>query len=373
MIEWITHYLIGRKQQVQINESCSNWREVTSGIPQGSVIGPVLFVIYINDLPEIVKSSAYLFADDTKIFKTIMDDSDKQVLQGDLENLTEWSNTWLLRFHPDKCKYLHVGKETNSEINYTLMGRPLGRVDKEKDIGVTVDDKLSFDQHINEKVNKANSMFAIIRRTFQFLDKKTFIPLYKALVRSHLEYANAVWCPYKEKHIELVESVQRRATKQIPGLGNLSYEQRLRELNLPTLKFRRYRGDMIEMFKIANGYYDPQITDFIKWRRSYIQREASRGNKSKLLIQRPRLDIRKYSFTVRVAAVWNSLPDSVVTAKNVNTFKNRLDRLWNNQEVKFDYKCEIECRTGTNVAHQSQEALESDEEDPSGTCVGNQQ
>jgi hypothetical protein len=138
-------------------------------------------------------------------------------------------------------------------------------VNEEKDIGVTIDLELSFDKHISEKVKKANSMCYIIRRSFQYLDHSTFLPLYKSLVRVHLDYASSVWAPYKVKHIEQLESVQRRATKQLPGFSNLTYPERLRRLKLPTLSYRRMiRGDMIELYKIATGKYNKTAGNFIK-------------------------------------------------------------------------------------------------------------
>ena len=252
LIEWIRNYLSGRKQQVSINGETSKWHDVTSGIPQGSVLGPIMFIIFINDLPDIVDSTVYLFADDTKIFNVISEPKNKDTLQRDLQKLREWSNTWLLRFHPEKCKHMHIGsRDSDPEYRYELLGRTLEKVSEEKDIGVTIDDQLSFDKHISDKVKKANSMFALLRRIFKHLDEKSFIPLYKTLVRTHLDYASSVWFPHKAKHIEMIEGVQRRATKQIPGLSDLSYEQRLRKLKLPTLKYRRHRGDMIEIYKIV--------------------------------------------------------------------------------------------------------------------------
>ena len=367
MIQWIQNYLFGRKQKVSINNSDSNWKEVSSGIPQGSVIGPILFVIYINDLPEIVKSRVYLFADDTKIFNIIQDQKDRETLQEDLNKLNEWSEKWLLKFHPDKCKYLHLGKnEPPSNFKYKLMNHNLQRVQSEKDIGVIIDEKLNFETHIAAKVKKANSMFSIIRRTFQHLDEKTFLPLYKALVRSHMDYASSVWYPYREKQIELVEGVQRRATKQLPGFNKLSYEERLRKLKLPTLKYRRYRGDMIEIYKIASGKYDSEVTNFLKWKKDLTIRDSGRGNSMKLYAQRPKLDIRKYSFTVRATNLWNSLPDHVISANTLNTFKNRLDKFWTNQDVKFNFKSAIVCTTGSRTHRRQPE--DSDEE--ATTCVG---
>ena len=362
-ISWIQHFLSDRKQ-VSINDSNSKWQDVTSGIPQGSVIGPLLFVVYINDLPDIVKSSVYLFADDTKIFNLVRDQNDRDTLQRDLEKLTEWSETWLLKFHPDKCKFLHIGKhDPPPDHEYKLMGNRLQQVHQEKDIGVIIDDKLNFEAHISEKVKKATSMFAIIRRTFQYLDEKSFIPLYKTLVRSHLDYASSVWFPFKEKYSELIEGVQRRATKQIPGFKNLSYEERLRKLKLPTLKYRRHRGDMIELYKIASNKYDSEVTDFMKWRKDYSNRETGRGNSKKLFAQRPKFDLRKYSFTVRTTKIWNSLPDTVVSAKTTNTFKNRLDKHWEKQDIIYNYKSAISCITGSYNSR-AQEDSDPGEEDP---------
>ena len=137
----------------------------------------------------------------------------------DLTKLEEWSDTWLLRFHPDKCKHMHIGKK-NDENSYSIHRKSLEKVIEEKDIGVAID--LTFEKHINEKINKANQMFATLRRTFQFMDKSTFVQLYKSLVRTHLDYASSVWAPFKAKHIKQIEGVQRRATKQIPGFRDMT-------------------------------------------------------------------------------------------------------------------------------------------------------
>ena len=124
----------------------SSWSKVTSGIPQGSVLGPLLFVIFINDLPTMVDSDVYLFADDTKIFSIISKPEDKQQLQNDLDVLSKWSDTWLLRFHPDKCKHMHIGKPgPDPDRLYSVKSTTLQMVEEEKDIGVTIDSELTFD------------------------------------------------------------------------------------------------------------------------------------------------------------------------------------------------------------------------------------
>ena len=177
-----------------------------------------------------------------------------------------------------------------------------------------------------------------------------------------LGYASSVWAPNKAKYIEQIEGVQRRATKQLPGMSNLSYPERLRKLKLPTLSYRRARGDMIELYKIISGKYDQTAGNFIRKWDDNSQRSGNRGNSRKLYPTRTRLDIRKYSFSVRTTQLWNSLPDEVVCAKSLNSFKNRLDKWWENQELLYDnFKSEINI-TGSRTKLILDE--ESNEEDP---------
>ena len=140
-----------------------------------------------------------------------------------------------------------------------------------------IDHELSFDKHISEKVNKANSMFVLLRRTY--LDAESFVPLYKTLVRTHLEFASSVyiWHPYTIYNIDMIENVQRRATKQLPGFKELSYSERLKKLKLLTFSFRRVRGDMIELYKILNDKYDREAVPFIKLWKDMAPRAGTRG------------------------------------------------------------------------------------------------
>lgn len=160
--------------------------------------------------------------------------------------------------------------------------------------------------------------------------------MYKALVRTHLEYASSVWAPYTIHHIRKLESVQRRATKQLPGLKDLSYAERLKSLKLPTLSFHRVRGDMIEVYKIMNNLYDQYASNdiLITWE-SQVDR-TSRGNSKKLYLTRSNTKIRKHSFAIRVVETWNHLPDSIVNAPSLNTFKNRFDKFFNTHPLLYD-------------------------------------
>ena len=239
-----------------------------------------------------------------------------------------------------------IGRQTeNTKVTYTLNKgdaiHQLENVDQEKDIGVIIDSNLEFDKHINAKINKANSMFSIIRRSFQFLSPQNFTPLYKSLVRSHLDYASSVWSPYKQKHIDALENVQRRATRQLPTLSKLSYEERLIQLKLPTLAYRRIRGDMIEVYKIMNEIYDKNVTTFLKTRVQSVDRTSPRGHKYQLYIERVNKNIRKQNFSIRIIKIWNSLPREVAEAPSINSFKNRLDKYWSNQDIVFNYKAKL--------------------------------
>ena len=344
---WIESFLSDRKQRVVVNNSQSDWASVTSGVPQGSVLGPLLFVLFINDLPEVIDkdSSMYLFADDTKLFREIRKIGDSEVLQFDINSMDEWGDEWQMFYHPSKCNVLKLGKRI-TELNdtfqpYILKNTMLDVVTSEKDLGVTIDVDLTFEQHIIDKVNKANKVAGIIRRTFQHLDADMFMKLYKALVRPHLEYANQVWAPQTRKHIELLENVQRRATKMIPGFYTLSYEERLRKLKLPTLAYRRLRGDLIETYKILTNKYDADVSDnFIKLRKDSVLPGApeTRGNSLRIYPECANLDMRKNSFPNRIADVWNGIPESVISAETIECFEARLDRFMIPQDIIYNHE-----------------------------------
>ena len=340
LLGWVKSFLTGRSQRVCVNGYFSEWHTITSGIPQGSILGPLLFVIYINDMPSLTNSLTYLFADDTKIYRPINSMEDCLILQDDLDTLQTWSNNWLLQFHPSKCFVLTIGKSLFN-FDYTLPNMHdnsrtlLGHVAEAKDLGVVVDGNLSFDSHINTKINKANSILGIIRRSFVHLDQATLVMLYVALVRPHIEFANTIWHPYLKKHINAIEAVQRRATKLIYSLKNLPYNERLQYLGLPSLSYRRLRGDMIETYKIIHNLYDPRVSANILNKHSD---PSTRGNSHKLYLIRANTELRRNYFSLRITSTWNTLPDSVILAPSLNSFKNRLDKFWHNNPIKYDYE-----------------------------------
>ena len=336
VLKWITDFLTGRTQKVTVNGATSNTANVTSGIPQGSVLGPVLFVMYINDMPSEVHNPIRLFADDTKIY-TVSDTAESTLsLQEDLENLQNWSNRWLLNFHPEKCHVLKLGRK-KSDAEYKMNGKNgeviLEESVYEKDLGVLIDNKLGFSEHVAHITKKANRIVGIIRRTFDYLTEDLFVQLYKSLVRPILEYGHSAWQPSSKQLCQEIENVQRRATKLLSSIANLPYSERLKVLKLPSLEHRRKRGEMIDVFKYVNKIYNCDKPCFT------FNTRDTRVNTVKLAKSHHRLSIRGNYFSIRTVNCWNSLPDSVVKADNVNIFKSRLDSHWKDLTTVYDPTC----------------------------------
>ena len=212
MINWIEKWLIDRRQRVVVDGEVSNWKSVLSGVPQGSVLEPILFLIYINDLDDDITSKLLNFADDTKVFRKIKGDADRQHLQDDLNKLIDWSEKWQMLFNFGKCKCLHTG-HGNEDAQYTMGGTVLNTTLKEKDLWLTISADMKVSEQCGIAAAKGNQIFGLIRRNIVYKEKELIIPLYKTIIRPHLEYCIQAWRPYRKKDIDMLERVQRKATK----------------------------------------------------------------------------------------------------------------------------------------------------------------
>ena len=211
-IGWISNYLHQRKQRVVMGECTSEWKDVTSGVPQGSVLGPLLFIIFINDLPAKIKNLSKLYADDNKILSIVNNQVDHQSLQTDINSSSEWCDQNYVKLNGDKCKILHYGNKNTGYKYYIVTNGIMKELlvsNSEKDVGIIFNSNLQFTQHICKIVAKASRMLGLLINTFSHMDLVTYRTLYCAFVRPLLEFAEQIWSPYQQKDIDKLERVQR--------------------------------------------------------------------------------------------------------------------------------------------------------------------
>ena len=228
---------------------------------------------------------------------------------------------------------MHIGKD-NPNFEYEMsdnqgVTKNLTSVEYEKDLGIHFQDNLKFDRHISLTVNRANRLVGLIKRAFSFLNKETLLTLYKTLIRPILDYGNTVWFPTLKKDIRAIENVQRRVTKILPELSSLIYEDRLRELRLSTLLYRRRRMDLIQVFKIIENIDDISMNGLFEFCDT-----QTRGHSKKLIKPRSLKSVRLNSFCVRTIDRWNELPEDIINSKTVLRFKTLLDRYLNDSKYR---------------------------------------
>ena len=329
---WIKAFLENRKQRVVIRGQVSDELDVLSGVPQGSVLGPILFLIFINDLPNCTTCPVCMFADDSKIYCRVPRERNgkpelegsHELLQNDLNELHKWATKWKMSFNVNKCKVMHLGYG-NPRQEYELDGTVLSETSEERDLGVVIDSDLKFSKHIKGIVAKANRMIGMIKISFESLDDDMFLNLYNTLVRPLLEYCVHAWSPYLQRDITLLENVQRRATRLVRRLKNMDYETRLKELKLTKLEDRRTRGDMILTYRLINGL---EGIDYRKFFSLVNTPYDTRGHSKRIARTLLNLEVRRNFFSRRVIEKWNEkLTEYEVSAPSTKVFKERYDEM----------------------------------------------
>jgi hypothetical protein len=322
LFTWFSDYLSNRRQRVVIDGKTSGWLPVTSGVPQGSILGPLMFLLYINDLPDVISEDTLcgIFADDTKIARHIQNEEDKQHLQRDIDALKRWGDSWGLSFNPKKCKHLRVSTNLLDNLSpYNLDGTELETVDKMTDLGITVSSDLKWTDHINTMCRKAEGRLWMVIRTLGFYSsvpaKKT---AYIALIRSVLEYGSPIWNPRYKNQQKTIEDIQRKGTNYI--LNNerydhpehINYKTRLQILDLLPTTYRREIHDITLMLKSINGNTNMKLKDNIRYiDRPTGPRTRQQTHGTKLFTFTTNLDRSRHFFTHRVIDTWNALPDSI--------------------------------------------------------------
>ena len=319
-LSWIKAFLNGRSQTVVLEGDCSMEVPVTLGVPQGSVLGPILFLAYINDLPDKVKSQVRLFADDTTAYLAITKLSDSDQLQADLDILQEWELRWDMQFNPSKCQVIHITRlHSPIPTEYTLHGENLEVVDCARYLGVDIAHDLSWKAHVNRITNNANKSLGYLRRNLRSKNTALRENAYKAIVRPQLEYAAPVWDPHNKVDIQKIESVQRRAARWVLGDYSTyaSVTDMIGQLGWRTLEQRRTDSRLVLFYKIIYGYvaiplpsYVIPLTRASRTSHPLAYRQISTGTK-----------YYKYSFYPLTVVQWNSLPVSVATLTDLDRFK----------------------------------------------------
>ena len=327
LLEWITAFLNNRFQRVRSDDIYSEYLPVTSGVPQGSVLGPLLFLLYINDLPNAVDyCSVKMYADDTKLYAVCKNDADVNRIQRDLSKVHEWFQTWQLNLAVEKCEGISFKKETDHI--FSIDDAPIPKSTKLKDLGVWVSNDLKFSHHCTIVAKKAHQRCNLIFRTFLCRDPEFLINMFNIYVRPLLEYCVPVYMPMSVGDIYCIERVQRRFTKRIPGCWVLSYQDRLSRLQIKSLQYRRAEIDLCTMYKAVHGKGSVIFDDFFDF-----SARSGRGHPLKLNVPYARLDLRKNFFTIRGAKMWNALPEEIACSPSFSIFSKKLKEINVNQIV----------------------------------------
>lgn len=313
-------------QQVVVDGQFSTEAKVTSGVPQGSVLGPLLFVIFINDLPDSVRnSSVRLFADDCVLYKRITSRQDCAGLQEDLNRLQEWEEQWMMKFHPSKCQVVHVTNKRQTILcPYTIHGHILEEVNSAKYLGVHIDSKLNFNTHIDSITKKANSTRAFLSRNFSHCSQKIKEATYTTFIRPIVEYAAPIWDPHTQKNVNRLEQVQRSCARYVTRNYDResSVTAMLQHLQWQPLQVRRQQSRLMMMYRFRYDLVD------IPWYQ-YLSEAASitRGHGSRFVIPLCKTQAYQCSFFPRTARDWNLLQKDPADAQSLNAFKIALGSL----------------------------------------------
>ena len=292
---------------------------VTSGVPQGSVLGPLLFLLYINDLPQNIQSQVRLFADDKAVYLTVDSSGDRDTLQVDLDTLQEWQRAWDMVFNPSKCQVLHITRlKQPLNTQYTLHDQVLEATDTAKYLGVTISKDLSWNGHISSILSKANSTLGFVKRNVKTSNVKVKEMAYKTLVRPQVEYASPVWSPHTKENIDKIEMTQRRAARWVKNKFSTydSVTDMLNELGWRSLECRRIDARMIMFYKIVYGYVAIDLPTYFERPLRYTR------HMHPLSFRQIHTTARYYQHSFYPASIvlWNRLPSEVVLLEDLDSF-----------------------------------------------------
>ena len=330
LLTWFKNWLCNRTQKVVLEGQASNVARVTSGVPQGTVLGPLCFLVFINDIGNEIstETSLKLFADDSLIFREIATEEDSKILQQDLDSLIQWAEKWQMSFHPAKCQVMTVQQQRRTQkFKYKMLDHPLQQVDTIQYLGVHIQQDLKWDKHVNHIVTKANRSLGFVKRNLHQCPQSVKAQAYQTLVRPVLEYASTAWDPHLKKHATMIESVQRRAARFVthcrarePGCVT----QAMETLKWKPLETRRRHARLTQMYRTTNGhtttiaippYFTPQSNRY----------RTRNHHSSKFITPHTRTNIYKNSFFPRTIVDWTNLPNQTINSLSISTFQQDLN------------------------------------------------
>ena len=328
VLSWIQAFLGSRSQRVVIDREESESVPVTSGVPQGSVLGPILFLVYINYLPEEVCSQVRLFADDTALYLTMEGKDDSKALQNDLDILLTWETKWDMEFNPSKCQVEHVTDSKSKrpiKTDYILHGQVLESVTCAKYLGVDISSDLTLNSHVDLITRNANRTLGFIRRNIKTKMPRVRETAYNTIVGPQLEYASAVWDPNTDKLIRQIDQVQRMAARWTVNnfCRQASVTGIIEKLGWRTLEQRRADARLCLFYKVVHGLVAvplPHHVQYSNWISRYCHSMTFRQVSTST-------NYYEYSFFPLAIVQWNSLPESVATLQSLDAFKAEVCKL----------------------------------------------
>ena len=333
-LKWFESYLTNREQQCNVNEELSSNKIITCGVPQGSILGPLLFLLYINDLPDCLKSTnPCMYADDTQIFSSSYDANELVVsLNSDLAHVCNWLKENRLQMHPSKCKMMFIGSPYNlnnimCEEPVVANAKPISRIATQMRLGVKLDENLNWDSHIEMICKKASAAIGAMKRIKPFVPMHTLESIYKSLVQPYFDYCSPLWDTCGKLLRDKLQRFQSRAARVLTGAN---YDTRsadlLNMLSWDTLENRRSGAKSVLMYKILNDHTAPGL------RGSLVRREIDQTNyhlrntATNLTIPQPKREFLKKSFKYSGAMLWNQLPNEAKLAESPHSFKSIVEQ-----------------------------------------------
>jgi len=325
VLHWINAFLSGRRQRVNVGQAYSSWVNVTSGVPQGTILAPILFIMYVQDMQNGLAETEIKFlkfADDTKLFTEIRSKSDEENLQKNLSILGDWFEKWKMPANI-KSGVIKFGRTGKSDLSYILHSEEMKILHRERDLGIIMDETLSYKAHIETVVNKAMRTYGWLSRNLTTRDRQVVVKVYKTLIRPTLEYASSVWSPSRVGMNDRLEKVQKKITKLVARNAG-SYSDRLRTLKLPSLRWRRNYLDLLKVFQVVHG--DQKFRKQLFTLSAEITDSNLRRHRLAIYKNKVHTDLLKHHFTNRMVDQWNALPEELLDIPGVKfkLFKTKL-------------------------------------------------